>query len=184
MRDVGRLARVTPSAPHATDGTFAILRVDRDGRVIAATEPAKEVFVAPEGRACHRVVAAKGPDGRVVCTAHCAAALARGEARFAGRVRASVRGRACSMECHAVGDEVVVVLKHRAGADGPPIGRLTARQVDVMRLVAKGLTNRTIALRLGLQPCTVRTHVEQSLSRLGAKSRAEAVVRALASDQL
>jgi len=84
MRDVGRLARVTPSAPHATDGTFAILRVDRDGRVIAATEPAKEVFVAPEGRACHRVVAAKGPDGRVVCTAHCAAALARGEARFAG----------------------------------------------------------------------------------------------------
>lgn len=173
-----------PVATNEANGILAILRVDRDGRVVAATEAAKELFASPEGRACNRVVGARDADGGLVCTATCAAALARGEAGFAGKIRASVRGRACTMQCHSVGDEVVVVLQRRPGAEGPPVDRLTARQVEVMRLVAEGLTNRAIALRLGLRPCTVRTHIEQSLSRLGAKSRAEAVVRALASDQL
>ncbi|MEP6649202.1 MAG: response regulator transcription factor [Lapillicoccus sp.] len=55
---------------------------------------------------------------------------------------------------------------------------LTAREVDVLRLVARGLTNDDIAGRLGVSPVTVKTHVNRILAKLGAETRAQAVVQA------
>jgi DNA-binding NarL/FixJ family response regulator len=55
---------------------------------------------------------------------------------------------------------------------------LTAREVDVLRLVAGGLTNDAIADRLGVSPVTVKTHVNRILAKLGAETRAQAVVQA------
>jgi len=55
---------------------------------------------------------------------------------------------------------------------------LTAREVDVLRLVATGLTNDDIARRLGVSPVTVKTHVTRILAKLGAETRAQAVVQA------
>jgi non-specific serine/threonine protein kinase len=50
---------------------------------------------------------------------------------------------------------------------------LTARQQEVARLVAEGLTDRQIAARLVISPRTAESHVEQILARLGVRSRAE-----------
>jgi len=55
---------------------------------------------------------------------------------------------------------------------------LTLRQRQVLQLVARGLTNPQIALRLGLRPATVRMHVGRILSKFGAASRTEAVTLA------
>jgi DNA-binding CsgD family transcriptional regulator len=52
---------------------------------------------------------------------------------------------------------------------------LTARQTDVLRLLAEGLTNSEIAKRLFISPRTAEKHVAAVLSRLGAADRHEAV---------
>jgi ATP/maltotriose-dependent transcriptional regulator MalT len=61
-----------------------------------------------------------------------------------------------------------------AGGDHPPDPwyPLTAREFEVARLVATGLTNREIAARLVLSPKTIAAHVEHILSKLGAARRA------------
>jgi predicted ATPase/class 3 adenylate cyclase/DNA-binding CsgD family transcriptional regulator len=50
---------------------------------------------------------------------------------------------------------------------------LTARQVEVAKLVAQGFTNKQIAQRLGISRFTAETHVRNILERLGAASRSE-----------
>ncbi|MBI4220579.1 MAG: helix-turn-helix transcriptional regulator [Chloroflexi bacterium] len=59
-----------------------------------------------------------------------------------------------------------------AVATGRP-GGLTAREQDVARLVARGLTNRAIAHDLVLSEKTVEMHVSSCLAKLGQRSRAE-----------
>ncbi len=55
---------------------------------------------------------------------------------------------------------------------------LTARQWDLLRLVAAGATNAQIARRLGISEGTVRTHMENIFARLQVSSRAAAITRA------
>ena len=60
----------------------------------------------------------------------------------------------------------------------PLIEELTPRELAVLRLVAEGLPNKTIAVRLGISEHTVKFHVNAILGKLGVASRTEAVVRA------
>lgn len=55
---------------------------------------------------------------------------------------------------------------------------LPPRQEDVLRLIATGLTNKEIALRLRLSPATVKIHVSRAIAALGAANRTDAVQRA------
>lgn len=52
---------------------------------------------------------------------------------------------------------------------------LTERELEVLQLVAEGLTNREIARRLFISPSTVRTHLEHVFEKLGVGSRTAAV---------
>ena len=55
---------------------------------------------------------------------------------------------------------------------------LTAREVDVLSLLARGRSNADIAAVLFLSPKTARNHVSNILAKLGVTTRAEAVARA------
>lgn len=56
-------------------------------------------------------------------------------------------------------------------AIGPEVDGLTRREVDVVRLVAEGLTNRQIARRLVVSEATVKTHLNHVLSKLDVDGR-------------
>lgn len=66
-----------------------------------------------------------------------------------------------------------------AAPGSPGVERLTAREHEVLELLARGLTNAAIARRLGIRPGTVKVHVEHIIGKLGAADRTQAVVRAV-----
>jgi len=70
------------------------------------------------------------------------------------------------------------------GFTGEALTPLTAREIGVLTLVASGLPNKTIALRLGISDHTVKFHVGSILGKLGAASRTEAVTVAVRSGLL
>ena len=65
------------------------------------------------------------------------------------------------------------MLAKARGAEEEPWRPLTAREFEVARLVANGMTNVAIADALSLSPRTVGAHVEHILAKLGVARRAE-----------
>ncbi|MFE3249512.1 response regulator [Streptomyces sp. NPDC059209] len=61
---------------------------------------------------------------------------------------------------------------------GDGLGELTEREREVMALVGIGLSNEEIARRLVVSPLTAKTHVSRTMVKLGARDRAQLVVRA------
>jgi DNA-binding NarL/FixJ family response regulator len=101
-----------------------------------------------------------GPD-----IARAVAAVARGEAVFGSAVAGRVLGRL------ATGD---------GPTGGPPgLGELSAREVDVLREMTRGGTNRDIGRALFLSEKTVRNYVSSILAKLAVPDRRAAVERAL-----
>jgi len=86
----------------------------------------------------------------------------------------------------AAADGLTVLDASLVGGLLPPVGPgehdeaepLTAREIEVLRLLAEGLPNKGIAARLGVSEHTAKFHVNAILRKLGAQSRTEAVVRA------
>ncbi|HJY94456.1 MAG TPA: tetratricopeptide repeat protein, partial [Streptosporangiaceae bacterium] len=71
--------------------------------------------------------------------------------------------------------QVTAALAETAGgAPGPLPGNLTARQAEVLRLLADGLSNKEIAARLYLSPGTVERHLATIYRKLGLGGRVEA----------
>ena len=75
----------------------------------------------------------------------------------------------------AASDHEPAAYKARAAATRPP----SARELEVVRLLATGATDPQIAELLELSPATVQTHVRNAKSKLGARTRAHAVALAV-----
>lgn len=97
---------------------------------------------------------------------------------------ASVSDLVDAVERTAAGDPVftpglagMVLGEYRRMAQAPDDGaappRLTERETEVLRLVAKGLTSRQIAGRLVISPRTVENHVQSTLRKLQLHNRVE-----------
>jgi two-component system nitrate/nitrite response regulator NarL len=70
------------------------------------------------------------------------------------------------------------VLPVQAQQDGLLVEDLTPRELEVLQLLAEGLSNKAIGVRLAISEHTVKFHVNAILGKLGAQSRTDAVVRA------
>lgn len=70
-------------------------------------------------------------------------------------------------------------VQHKSSTDvATALDKITAREAQVLELVAQGLDNSTIGRRLAISERTARNHVSTILSKLGVNSRAQAIVRA------
>ena len=102
-----------------------------------------------------------------------AARRALGELRWAARYGeglALTRSQAVAL---ALGEPAATPPDRPRQTPGPAGSPLTRRQREVAALVAEGLTDREIAARLVISPRTAESHVEQILTRLGFRSRAQ-----------
>jgi HD-GYP domain-containing protein (c-di-GMP phosphodiesterase class II) len=97
-------------------------------------------------------------------------------AEAARELRAGVRAGVFDGEA---AEAVLVAAGHRpAGRRTGPAG-LTPREVEVLRLLARGLSNRQIAQRLTISPKTAGNHVEHVYAKIGASGRATASLFAM-----
>jgi DNA-binding NarL/FixJ family response regulator len=97
--------------------------------------------------------------------------------RTARRLGARPLATRAAEETARLGESVERRLGRRAAAAHDGAG-LSRREVEVMRLLAVGRTNREIARELFLSPRTVDAHVRSIFSKLGCRSRVEAATRA------
>ena len=97
--------------------------------------------------------------------------------RTARRLGAAPLAAQAAAEVARLGESVERRLGRRAAADHEHAG-LSRRELEVMRLVASGGTNREIAGELVLSTRTVDMHVRNILTKLRCRSRTEAAARA------
>ncbi len=117
------------------------------------------------------------------------AVIACAEAGIAGYVprNGSLEDLDAAVEC-AVRNESIVspsiaaslmrrVAALAADRNGPATESLTAREVDIVRLIDQGCSNKQIAARLSIELSTVKNHVHNVLEKLGVQRRSEAAAR-------
>jgi DNA-binding NarL/FixJ family response regulator len=96
----------------------------------------------------------------------------------AGRVEIGAALRATAAGQSTFDPEVSRRLVAALAADTTPAPRphgLTSRETEVLRLIARGLSNAEIATTLFIGEATVKTHINNTFAKIGARHRAEAV---------
>jgi DNA-binding CsgD family transcriptional regulator len=102
---------------------------------------------------------------------------AREAARRAERLGARLLEQDAAARLRRLGQDLSGALGPRAGRRNAQAG-LTARQLQILGAISRGLTDKEVARTLGLSPRTVESHVAKALATLECRSRSEAVRKA------
>jgi len=171
---VGRVADVVPTAlSHRPDVVLMDYELP-DGDGVSATRAIKAVV--PQ---THVVLLTSNADEDVLV-----AAIEAGASGFvtkhkpAAEVTAAIRA-AAGGEMLVSSDMLARLLpRMNRAADRKGAYDLTARELEVLELLAEGTPNHELATRMGISRNTVRNHVQNLLTKLGVHSRLEAVALA------
>jgi DNA-binding NarL/FixJ family response regulator len=157
------LMDVQMPAVDGIEGTRRVIEARPESRVVVLTmfDLDEYVFAALRAGASGFLLKTTPPDELAAAVRACH----RGEMLFAPTVTRRL---------------VETYVRHPPAPDGIPdrLEELTAREVDVLRAIARGLSNGEIAAELYLGEATVKTHVTRILGKLGLRDRVQAVVLA------
>ena len=78
-----------------------------------------------------------------------------------------------------VGDLIRLSGRRESSSEDSLVEQLTARELEVLQLMAQGLANKQIALKLSISEHTVKFHLSSLYAKLGISSRTEAVKRGI-----
>ena len=112
-------------------------------------------------------------------------AQANGSIDVAGEFDSLAAARAAAIDSDAILIALGAVAPAEAALDAHDLDEdefeepLTPREVEVLELLAEGLPNKAIAVRLRISDQTVKFHVSSISGKLGAKNRTDAVRRAV-----
>ena len=101
--------------------------------------------------------------------------------QLAEAIRAAARGEAFiqpSVARKVVAEFARLTEREHRRREQPLVEPLSARELEVLALVAEGLSNREIGKRLFITPGTVKNHVSNVLAKLGVRDRTQAVLQA------
>jgi DNA-binding NarL/FixJ family response regulator len=154
----------------AEDGRMPQVRIT-DGAVELAPNVAVLVLTDASGvmealQAGASAVLSECADGDILCAA----------------IRAGAQGLttlSAEFRDHLVGASSPRSALESDAEDEPPPIELTARELQVLRLLAEGASNKSIARRLGITPHTAKFHVASIVAKLGAMGRTDAVAKAM-----
>ena len=169
----------TASGPYYTERIL-----HRCGPLAGLVEPASSHHERVDGSGYHRSVAGEAltRSARILAAADVFAALTAERPHRPAHPEEEV-SRMLEAEAGLDGDAVTCVLAAAGRRPAPsPAGwpaELTDREVEVLRLIARGWSNREAAERLFIAPKTVGRHVENLYRKIGVSSRAAAAVFAM-----
>jgi DNA-binding NarL/FixJ family response regulator len=173
---------------------------DGEAAIRAVTEHAPDVMVMDlnmpgiSGLEATRRLTAQAPATRVLVLSVSAQEADVTDAILAGACgyvlkEAPVEDVAAAIRAAAAGQSVIspriatmLLRRVRDAADREPVlarAQLSAREVDVLRLMADGRSNHEIAHALVISPSTVRNHISSILMKLQVENRVQAAVRAV-----
>lgn len=150
--------------------TREVLAADPDAKVVILTTFDLDEYVYGALRAGASGFLLKSADGDTLVES--VRIIAGGEALLAPEVTRRVIEQFARAERTAESTGVEHVPTEEA------IGDLSEREVEVLQLMARGLSNHEIAKELFLSSTTVKTHVSHILTKLGVRDRVQAVVEA------
>jgi DNA-binding NarL/FixJ family response regulator len=93
-------------------------------------------------------------------------------------IRGTVNGK-CYIDPSVAGKLLDMASSHQTQPTNIITEKLTEREIQILRLIAKGLSNTFIAERLFLSEGTVRNHVSSILAKLGVSDRTQAAILAI-----
>jgi len=156
--------------------TRQIMEMDVHTRVIALTSFAEDtqVFPAIQAGASSYLLKDVSPDELVDAVR----AASRGEPRLHPDVARKLMEAMRSSESSDLDTDAHSAPSSAADRGSPP-GDLTDRELEVIRLVARGKSNREIASHFYISEKTVKTHISHILAKLGLKDRTQLAIFAI-----
>jgi DNA-binding CsgD family transcriptional regulator len=150
----------------------AVVVASEDGKLVSQNAPARRLMGEGWGKPCWQVVGGLENAEDLPCQKGCVGRLIAEGMNRAQHTDIKLDGRRHHLTCIPLDDVAVCML--RAGGEKQPKKweALTAREQEVLELLAAGETTSSIADRLNIGESTVRTHVEKMRSKLGVSTRA------------
>jgi DNA-binding CsgD family transcriptional regulator len=158
-----------------SDTVCPVVVTGGDGNVIAQNKPARRMLGPGTGKPCWDVVGKLKDAEMLPCRNGCVLELLASGKNCSRHTRFRLGGKDHNLSCIPVNGVVVCMLGPMGNKSSKVWPSLSARERDILLLLANGETTSSVAIHLDVCESTVRTHVERMRRKLCVNTRAAVV---------